>query len=103
MHPRRRRSNFTSRILFFIILITVMRNMFLGDTWGGFNNMLPFVMVFVFFTFVSLASTKTRQTRRSDEKTKDSEDFDVHYEKKEEQKSEYDFDDEFAIDPRDYE
>ena len=100
---RRGGTTFLSRILFAIVLITIMRSIFFGSSWGGFVSMTPIVMMFVFFTFVSLVSSKAKQSERRDQRRKDLNDVSAFSEKKEEKKSEYDFDDEFAIDPRDYE
>lgn len=99
---RRGGTTFLSRILFAIVLITIMRSIFFGSSWGGFVSMTPIVMMFVFFTFVSLAASKARDYERT-KKRKNDRVEEAFREKKEEKKSEYDFDDEFAIDPRDYE
>ena len=99
---RRGGTTFLSRILFAIVLITIMRSIFFGSSWGGFVSMTPIVMMFVFFTFVSLAASKARDYERTKKRKNDPLE-EAFREKKEEKKSEYDFDDEFAIDPRDYE
>lgn len=99
-----RKGSVFGKIFFIIILISVIENFV--DIRGDFAStgfMSPFVWMFVFFAGVSLFSSLMRNIER---KERPNDDEDNHQPVKEEpkvEKSEYDFDDEFAIDPKDYE
>lgn len=99
-----RKKSVFGKIFFIIILISVVENFF--DVGGNFTAntfMSPFVWMFVFFAGVSGFSYFMRylDNTRNTENINREEQW-IKEEPKEE-KSEYDFDDEFKIDPKDYE
>jgi hypothetical protein len=100
----KRNRSLLSKVLFFVIFLSVVRNIvFVDDSTNGFIFGLPLVWLVLFFTGLSLFSSFWKNVGKVEKEHKEEKRVEPFREVKEEKKSEYDFDDEFAIDPRDYE
>ena len=97
------RSNFVGKIFLFFIFFSIIESAFdLGNGMPYFSFGSVFTWIFVFFIGTSLISYITKGIHQTQKNNNKEENPPLDKEQTIE-KSEYDFDDEFAIDPKDYE
>lgn len=99
----RKQGNVVGKIFLLFIFMTIANIYYTNGTGVGFfQNISPFVWVFVFFLGVRLIASYLDRVNNQRRPVKDKE---ILYQKEEKpvEKDEYGFDDEFKIDPKDYE
>jgi energy-coupling factor transporter transmembrane protein EcfT len=101
---RNTRGNFLGRLIFLIVIVNIISTMFgYRQTFFSFSNFSPFFWFGLIFIGVVLPSIVRQTTKERKVYEKEESNVFTDEESKKLEKSEYDFDDEFAIDPKDYE